>query len=509
MNPKKTATKKQDKETAGKEKQVVLAFYERLKPHLLKLRKVRNQQVNRILRADKNKGRGLLGKLVELGHLVKIGDRDKKGGRFFWYFSNKEEFYSSGEILGLLPPEEIERIAELVLEVVRGGGTHSVEKLASQIYPDQEAECFVESILPEVLSEYLELDIVSRNKSGDYKKGVLYDIAGGDIESVKVLRMMGQITVGRLNETRADFKKPEDILAARKASRQKLLVRPFDIEGVVKLKGPINVLFVTGMPEGHILTAEDFFYGCLKNIENHPELGPDIVVANGFVQGNFLFSDIMRGLTLDENVGFDDIDPQIQAAGVWFRELQMLPRNKLLMINESVDEKRTGRDYALKQMLKGQQWRKVFGLNLSIERQRFAKNKFFFHLFRFQTEVVIPYWLRIGRAPYNQAEMDAIAKKKGLPSLRQSEDIALVNIYWAQIFGNEEMLKRFSPEERKKTLKVVEEINRKYAGWIHRTPPPENPENANSKSDKLWAEYAAPVNLHALMAEEEKAITAK
>ncbi len=497
--------KKSAEAKAEQEKQEVLAFYERLKSYLVKSRRVRNRQVTDVFKAEKRQVKGFLTTLVEKGKLVRMNDL---ASDCVWYFDADPGFYKDDELASLIPEAELGRIRELAFEIIKGGGTHSVSKLASQVFPDQVADEIVGRILPKLLEELIELDIVAITPAGHYKKGVLYDAVGGDPESVRVLRRIGQIIMGRLEEKRREFRTPEDIIALRKESMNKLLVKPLDLSTIVKLKGPLNILFATGMPEGHILTSEEFFNACLKNIQAHPELGPDIVVANDFVQGNFLFEDIMRGLTLDDFAGLDTIDRQIEAANVWFQYLQGLPRNKVLLIGESVNEKRTGKGYALAQMLKGQQWYKVFGLNLSVPRQRFAKNKFFFHLFKFQTEVVITYWLRIGRAPMNQAQMDEVAKKRKLELLNQSEDIALVNIYWTEMFSDKKLLAGLSPEERKKTERVVADVKKKYAGWVHRTPPPTDVRPRSDEFQKLWAKYAGPVNLHALMAEEEKKMTA-
>lgn len=390
---------------AEKEKQIVEEFWSKLRPRLSKAGCVRNQKVAELLKVDKNQARGLLVKLVELGHLIDVADPEKN---CTLYFSNDKSAYktakSRSRLIELVPFTEVERIIDLLEKSSR-----TVSELSEILYGDPTGKRG-SNFLSALLAYYEEKDIVRVSaKSNKYSLSKFAREFGFDEQSIKTLQAIAlenQLVMKR-KDSHVSFRSLEEVERALRKDLESKTIQPIDVSKHVQGTS-YKLMFLAEVLFGNQFTDVELLNWILSRVS------PDITIASGLVQGNYLGYRIDKCRVLAWEAGLNAIEAQFQPAGLLNKKLENITRGAVFNVS-SDDDWDLGYSYAkLAQKAEGRIW--SYGVatgDLSMELKRRLDMLAFYRKWQIQWEYIIPYQYRVGRSLLNSDEVfEKIGVKK-------------------------------------------------------------------------------------------------
>jgi hypothetical protein len=356
--------------------------YKRLRPYLKKNGKIRNIQAAELLGVPKDDSRGILAKFAEIGTLVAVSD-----GEVIWYFSNEEDFYSDSEsLVNLIPRAELTRITDLI-----NGEMRPIQSLSRTLYGDPRGERgsnFIAAVL-----EYFVDRGLMKQKKGQYSLSSLGHELGVDAQSIKTLEataLENKILMSGADDV--TFASLDQIEQALQADLAEKTIQPFDVTKETNGEG-FRLLFLTELMFGNQFTDVTLLKQILRRVT------PDITVASGLVQGNYLGYRVDKSRVLAWGAGLQKLDAQFSAANRLNQRLEKITKGRVFNVSGDDDWDLANSYARLMHAAETNLWR--YGLpedGLSTELQRRLRNQSFYRKWGIQWEYVIPYQYRIGRS---------------------------------------------------------------------------------------------------------------
>ncbi|MEK9179967.1 MAG: hypothetical protein AAB897_00960 [Patescibacteria group bacterium] len=395
-NPKEQDSKRDPQaEQAEKEKQQVMRFSKKLRPYLKKSGRIRNQQVVQASNVEKNKARGFLAKLVELGYLINVADSEDG---CTWYFSNEEGFYESEELYKLIPEQERNRILEHIDDEVI-----TLDSLANALYGNRARGV---NFLETFLDYYVDLGLIQfSNKEDGYlltERGAELGVDAQSVRTLEATALENDIFVK--SEENAEL--PASLKTVGEALKQDIVNKTVPVIDLTKELGgkDLKILFVGEVLYGSQYTDQELLDWVLDATDK-----PNLIITSGLVQGRFETKNKAKTRMLAETGGLHRIETQFHSAGMLLDWFEKIATNRVCLI-QSDDDWRLAEDYAtLMHLAEGKNpWK--FGVDwtsFSAEMKRRLENKELRRKIRIQWEIIQAYMGRIGRSLLNKKEVKA------------------------------------------------------------------------------------------------------
>jgi hypothetical protein len=361
----------------------VQGAYGRLRSYLRKNGKIRNLQAAELLGVSKDDSRGILAKLAEIGMLVAVSDAE-----VIWYLSNEEDFYSGAErLIHLIPQPELARITDQI-----NGEPRSIQSLSRTLYGDPRGERGG-NFIAAVLEYYLGQGLV-KEKKGGYSLSALGHELGIDSQTIKTLQVTALennlLMKGADDITFASLDQVEEALRTDLDSK---IVKPFDITKETNGGESFRLLFLMELMYGNQFTDQKLVSQILRRVT------PDITIASGLVQGNYLGYRVDKSRVLAWGAGLHKLDAQFSAANRLNQRLEKITRGRVFNVSGDDDWDLANSYARLIYAAETNLWR--YGLpedGLSTELQRRLRNQSFYRKWGIQWEYIIPYQYRTGRS---------------------------------------------------------------------------------------------------------------
>jgi hypothetical protein len=365
----------------------VQGAYKRLRPYLKKNGKIRNTQAISLLGvSEKDDSRGILTKLVEIRTLVAVSDASGTE-EVIWYFSNEDGFYPDSErLISFIPQSELSRITDQI-----NGEPRPIQSLSRTLYGDPRGERGA-NFIATVLDYYVSRGLVKQKKRLYSLSSLGYEL-GIDAQSITTLNaaaLENQLLMnGADNITFGSLDQVERALADDLGSK---IIQPFDVTKETN-GDSFRLLFIVEMMYGNQFTAQKLLSQILRRVT------PDITIASGLVQGNYLGYRGDKARVLAWKAGLQKLDAQFSAARRLNERLERITKGRVFNVAGD-DDWDLAQSYA-RLIYKAEKdlWR--YGLpedGLSTELQARLRSQSLYRLWDIQWEIIGPYEYRIGRS---------------------------------------------------------------------------------------------------------------
>jgi len=332
-----------------------------------------------------------LNKLVKENVLVSI---KVPGDLSSWYFVNASSFYEPEELFSLIP----DSVRDKILKPLETGEVRSVKNLASNFFKDSKTGLeFLETLIYYFVGKKL----ITKGADG-FKKTRMGREFGIDVQSMISLKndeLEGQLALKRKVAFMEKYGSLEDVEKALREENEKKVIRPIDLTQSVK-NGHFTLAFLTEIMFGNKFSDVELLRWVLERIH------PDVTIASGLIQGNYLGEKIDKNRVLAWGAGLNEIDVQFKAAALLSKELEKVTRLKVFEV-QGDDDWDLAKGYAkLAHLAEG----KIFSygysnLDLAFELRRRLDMLSFYRKWKIQYEIILPYQYRIGRSLLNCDEV--------------------------------------------------------------------------------------------------------
>ena len=391
-----------------------------------------------------NSIRGILSKFVEWKALSVF-----KSGTYINYLCNLPGFYDAGELLKLMPEDEISRILKSLTE----------DPKTPAMLEQESGRTVGVHILGTLLNHYVSNGVVqsvSRPK-GAFKLTPGAKLTGTDSDSLIGLDLFkAENLLDKEEDEAAQKNEAKDTKTLAKLSREDL-ERKTIVPQIIKVKGESARIFAVGEVRlGNQFTdfeLLDFAEGEMKRIK------PDVVVTSGLVQGDHRSYQVDRLKALTKIALLHKIASQYKHADQFLRNYEAVAGSVFYLLSD--DDMNVAKSRTLIAM------KELFGLRRSglsaLYPEEIARlsGRDYVGYYEKQWERVQTYMYRIGRSLLNRDEVNEI-----VPGLNKSEFLLILMVLLFKKFGHE------IPESFRKVVDIEALFGDKAGSKRHVTPDP-------------------------------------
>ncbi len=343
----------------------------------------------------KKKFAKVLESLVESRHLVRISVDDSGEP---WYFSNGYNHYSPNFLFEVIPAG----VRDDILRPLERGDEKSISDLARNYFGSETVGLnFIETTLEYFVSRKL-IGSSGRKALRLYKKTQLGLELGIDKQSMDTManrELESTLLLQRKGEVLSKINSLEDIDKLLDEELESIIVGNIDVTS--STDGDFfNVVFLNEILFGNKFTDTDILNWALERVN------PNLTVASGLIQGNFLGVKMDKARILAENSGLNEIDAQFRAAKLLNEKLEQVTKGQVF--NVLGDDDWDLADSYAQLMHRAEGGIISYGFNsksLSDELKRRLDMLAYRRKRRIQYEIITPYQLRVGRSLLNRDEV--------------------------------------------------------------------------------------------------------